>query len=119
VTGRDDPMGKRALFSAGDAEAPRRSDPFAPPPPEGRRALFSDEPEPGTNPSAATGAIAAVTCRRCGVSTPLGPLGLARALVPSVWVPGRTWSRYLRCPACGRLGWCRLNFRAGSRSPSG
>ena len=104
---RCDPLGKRALFSAaedGDAGNPggeartaagRRAR-------AGRQALFS-APAPG--PRSVT-----VECRRCGARTNLGVAHLALRLVPSLWRPATRYSRYMRCPACSRFGWCRLDW---------
>ncbi|MCU4185663.1 hypothetical protein K6U06_14945 [Acidiferrimicrobium sp. IK] len=96
-----DPLGTRALFSppGGSAgEAPLD------PPPTGRRALFS---EPAIGPRSVV-----VECRRCGRRTPVGVVHLTRQLVPSLWRPASRYSRYMRCPSCGRFGWCRLEWRA-------
>jgi hypothetical protein len=54
--------------------------------------------------------VAAVTCRSCGTRTRLDAIGLATRLLASVWVPGRHFSRYLRCPACEQRAWCRVSW---------
>jgi hypothetical protein len=135
VTGRDDPLGKRALFSP----APLSPAPSSPAPSSpaqwrgaspsdadagdaslagsGRRAMFSG---PGSasalgsasapGPSAAQSGLFRLECRSCGAITMLGVTSLVRALVPSVWVPLLPWSRVLRCPACGRWTRARLSW---------
>lgn len=106
---RADPLGKRALFGsdATPTEPDVVEDPFAPAAARGRRALFSEEAvDRGDAPSAR--GVAVLVCRRCGTSTSLGVIGLVTGLVPSLWIPGRRWSHWVRCPACDRLSWCRL-----------
>ncbi|HWE54958.1 MAG TPA: hypothetical protein VG435_05570 [Acidimicrobiales bacterium] len=99
--------GRRALFSefdsTGDADAPTGAPTSGPA--EGRRALFSEpaQVEPGHRE-------AVVHCRTCLAATPLSLVGLARALVPSVWLPTRPWPRLMRCPACRRVSWCRIDW---------
>ena len=102
-----DPLGKRALFSppADRATGPAGADATPPPPAgegHGRQALFSGR---GIGPRSVV-----VECARCGDRTPVGVAALARQLVPSLWRPGRRFSRYMRCPGCGRFGWCRLDW---------
>ena len=122
MTGRDDPLGRRALFgapppgtemTAGDAPA------------AGRRALFSAAPagfsaapagfSAAPAPSAQEepenrGRRVAVECGSCRARTPLGLLSAVGHLIPSVWVPTRRLSRLMRCPSCGRLTWCRVDW---------
>jgi hypothetical protein len=118
-------LGKRALFGpppdlfAGTEPANEGdviADPFAPSA-DGRRALFSGAAlTEGSGPEAPPAArgrlrlpvLATVTCRSCGVRTPLDMVALTTRLLTSAWIPGRRWSRYLRCPACGRWEWCQV-----------
>ena len=89
-----DPTGKRALFS-GRVGQDRAAD--------GKRALFSAADSPG-------GPIH-LDCARCGETSRLGVLDTARRLLSfSLWVPGRTYSRRLRCPACKQRSWVRLRL---------
>ena len=95
----------------------------------GRQAFFSGETAPsGGNPvhdrgtgDRGTGDRAAgdqaeggrgpvVVCRTCLARTPMSMVDLGRALVPSLWLPTRPWSRLMRCPACHRVSWCRLEW---------
>ncbi len=96
--------GRQALFS----------DPSAPPPdrseradlPEGRRALFSS-----TSLAPAPGRLSAVVhCRTCLSATPMSLPALGLSLVPSLWLPTRPWPRLMRCPACHRISWCRIDW---------
>lgn len=89
---------------------------------EGKRALFSAaRPE-----ASAVGGTVTVDCARCTRRTVLTPLKAARALFPSLHL-GWTVSRgertvgmgltrrehpsLIKCPACGRPSWARLDFR--------
>jgi len=89
---------------------------------EGKRALFSAAPPQ----AAAVGGTVTVDCARCTRRTVLTPLKAARALFPSlhlgwtvsrgdrtigVGLAGREHPSLIRCPACGRLSWARLDFR--------
>ncbi len=83
---------------------------FGPPPMEsgtpandGRRALFSA-------PRRTKGTVV-VECSRCQARTPLPLARLVGRLVPSLWWPGRPYSRLLRCPGCGSIAWCRVHWR--------
>lgn len=88
------PDGKRALFSAR---------PAPPADAEGKHALYS-----GHRPA---GPIQ-VDCSLCGATTRISPSDALRRLVGfSLWIPGRTYSRRLRCPACHRRAWVRLRLR--------
>lgn len=86
----------------------RRDDPL------GRRALFSGTPV-GPKSAAAAGpqlTRVRVECGSCGESTAVSLTSLAVQLVPSVWVPFRRRSRYMRCPRCKHMAWCRLGWPA-------
>lgn len=93
--------GKRALFG-----------PIAPPmdhePPagEGRQALFSAAPRrKGT---------VVVECSTCDARSPMPLAALGIRLVPSLWlpVPGREFTRLMRCPACNQATWCKIHWRS-------
>jgi hypothetical protein len=73
----------------------------------GRRALFSStEPVAGTP----RGRLAVVHCRTCLAATEVSLPALGLALVPSLWIPTRPWPRLMRCPACHRVAWCRIDW---------
>lgn len=95
---KDDPTGKRALFE-GHVNPPPEAD--------GKRALFSaGEP---------VAAHVIVECSRCGVTSRIDPLDAAlRVLSLSLWIPGRSYSRRLRCPHCRRRSWVRLGYDPGT-----
>lgn len=89
--------GREALF--GPARPPAGAHGDA----DGRLALFSAPPRrKGT---------VVVECRQCQARTPVPLVALGPRLVPSVWVPGRAFSRLLRCPACRQMAWCRVRWR--------
>jgi hypothetical protein len=106
--------GRQALFSA-DA-GPDGGEPVESTEPieaSGRRALFSStEPGPATGraASAAGRGTAVVHCRTCLAATPVSLATLGRALIPSLWWPMRPWPRLMRCPACHRTSWCRIDW---------
>lgn len=121
--GPDAAMGAESGRSASRAEEPT-SGPASPDRPGGawgRRAFFSqpveppapDAPTPGSDdaeqvrPGLTT---AVVVCRTCLSRTPMSLLGLGVSLVPSLWLPSRKWSRLMRCPACRRVSWCRVEW---------
>lgn len=94
--------GRRALFS----------DPSEAPGPEvdggqalGRRALFSS-----TAPAEPGRGTAVVHCRTCLAATEMSLPALGISLIPSLWVPARPWPRLMRCPACHRVAWCRIDW---------
>ncbi len=93
-----DPLGKRALFSPPPAPT-TRVDPFAP------------AEASGHAPDRA-GGLATIRCEACHRTTAVGARDLVVALVPSVWIPWRRPSRFLRCPACGRLTWAEVTWGA-------
>ena len=96
--------GRRALFS----EPSGRTE-VAPGPrdvPKGRRALFS-EPEPAAGTP--SGSVV-VHCRTCLAATPMSLPAVGLALIPSLWLPTRPWPRLMRCPACERASWCRIDW---------
>lgn len=90
-------------------------------PDDGKRALFSHRPEPPSDvdgkqalfrPGHRPSGPVTVECSRCGATTRIGAADALRRLAGlSLWVPGRTYSRRLRCPACHRRSWVRLRIR--------
>jgi hypothetical protein len=89
---RDDETGKRSLFGTSS----RRRGPTSG---DNRR----------SSGSSAFGIT--VDCSRCGAATRIGPFDLLGRLVRlSLWIPGRTYSRRLVCPACDRRSWVRLRI---------
>lgn len=96
-----DPQGKRALF-----ETPVSAPPdviSSGPTEDGRQALFSAaKRRPGT---------VVVDCSGCGVRTrrSLADVGVRLAMF-SMWLPGRTYSRWMRCPECRSRTWCRIGW---------
>lgn len=96
-----DPAGKHALFSAPPTAA--RDQLLPGNQKEGRDALFSTGPrQPGT---------VVITCASCKVRTraTLVDLGI-RLISISAWIPGRTHSHWMRCPACHKHTWCRVGW---------
>ncbi len=131
--------GRRALFSGpydsglatgqggepeGQPAGPARRSASGGPPPEppaGRRAFFSDtsgRAGPTGRPGAAFDdtevrpglTTVVVECRTCLQRTPMSLVGLGLSLVPSLWLPTRPWPRLMRCPACRRVSWCRIEW---------
>lgn len=85
--------GKRSLYSGGGDGDERAAD--------GKRALYSGE-ESGP---------VKIDCARCGTTSEIGILdALMRILRFSLWIPGRTYSRRLECPACQRRSWVRVRL---------
>lgn len=117
--GPGDREGRRAFFSAPDGEAPAGST-AATEGREGRMALFSGPRlERGARDAAPAGterphrrATVEVECRTCLARTRVGLGELVSSLVPSIWLPGRSWPRLMVCPSCHRLSWCRLHWRS-------
>jgi hypothetical protein len=103
------PDGRRALFSAPGEHASETTAPH----PSGGAAQTPDEPAATTTVSDAgrgRGDVV-VVCRTCLARSPVPLVSLAALLIPSVWLPTRQWSRLMRCPSCGRLSWCRVEWR--------
>lgn len=108
-SGRDKSRpGRRALFSEPGAEG--RS--AVREPAAGRRALFSDEvvEAAGRRDTSPDRRTAVVHCRTCLEATPVSLVSLGLAMVPSLWLPTRPWPRLMRCPACHRVSWCRIDW---------
>lgn len=70
---------------------------------DGKRALFSSAVRrPGT---------LVVECSRCHGRTRVSYGAFVRAHLPLwLWVPGRRFSRWLTCPACGRRAWLAAHW---------
>lgn len=114
--------GRRALFSEASPGPPPPAETLRP----GRHAVFSGPPagssgveppgvgpEPpgvGNEPAGGGRTAAVVHCRTCLSATRVGLPRLAAALVPSLWLPTRPWPRLMRCPACQRVSWCRIDW---------
>ncbi|MFN8034866.1 MAG: hypothetical protein U0V73_02905 [Acidimicrobiia bacterium] len=102
MTPRDDPQGKRALFSNGDS-GDRASVPTPPPSRGGKSALFST--------AARRRGTLVVECSSCGARSRVSYLDLARRQFPvPLWAPWRHFSRLMVCPACGHRGWLAANW---------
>lgn len=101
-----DPRGKRALFdpSPGDA-AERVIRPTVPAGQAGKESLFeAAERRPLT---------VVMHCSECGAKTRVGLVEFALRHIPFwLWIPGKTYSRLLRCAACERLTWQAVHFLA-------
>ena len=69
---------------------------------EGRRALFSAPPR-------RTGTVV-VECSRCDAHTPVPVLQLPVRMLPSLFVPFRSYPLLMCCPAGRHLAWCRLDL---------
>lgn len=116
MSGPDDPLGRRALFSLPDegaaaaTAADRGIRPVRPAAGKsagkgessGRRALFSTPQVSGRS--------VIVTCRTCRGRTPMSFSDVIRRLVPSVWLPLSPWSRWMRCPSCDTFSWSRIEW---------
>lgn len=78
----------------------------------GKRSLFGPAPsQPTSRDSNNPSGPVTIECSRCGAATRVGIGDALRRLVRfSLWVPGRTYSRRLSCPACLRRSWVRLRI---------
>jgi hypothetical protein len=129
-----DPLGKRALFwmpvgaeAEGDAhlDGPG-ADPAGPTGvrharPAGKHALFSDATPTGEpdrdreaaiteDPVPARGPLT-VACSHCGSVTRVGFIQFLMLQFPfGAWVPGRTFDRWMTCPACRNRTWISATF---------
>jgi hypothetical protein len=106
VTARSDPEGKRALFEAPplEIEDSLKDEPLVERHEvDGHEALYSaGHHERGT---------AVVTCSGCQVRSRLTLVELAvRIIALSLWLPGRSFSRHLQCPACQTRNWCKVEW---------
>jgi hypothetical protein len=99
VARRIDPTGKHALFSTPPAAAPDQ--------------LRAGSRETGRSAFYSTGSrqvgTVVVECATCTTRTrvTLVDLGI-RFLSVSAWIPGRSHSHWMRCPACETHTWCRV-----------
>jgi hypothetical protein len=138
MTDGSDPLGKRALYwmpvepEAGvdpvDDGATRRVDEAHPAAgrvpharPAGRHALFSDATpagEPVRDRSTVTAddplppkGVLAVACSTCGAVTRVGVVEFLVLHLPvGAWLPGRTFDRWMTCPACRRHTWTSVTL---------
>lgn len=106
MTGRNDRQGKRALFESPpiEIEDSLRNDPLVERhDTDGYQALFSaGHQEPGTT---------VVICSSCKVHTRISIVETAvRILALSLWLPGRSYSRFMLCPSCQTRTWCRVEW---------
>jgi hypothetical protein len=78
---------------------------------EGKRALFSVE-SPVASPPVARGALQ-MTCSGCGSISALSPRQAIQAALPSVHLPvlRRKYPSWMRCPACQKHQWVRVELR--------
>ena len=95
-----DRTGKRALFGPVAPPTDQR-----PPAGDGRQALFSAAPR--------TKGAVVVECSTCEARSPLPLSALGFRMVPSLWlpIPGREFTRFMRCPACNQATWCKVHWR--------
>ena len=106
MSDRQDRQGKRALFETPPIHVDDTldDDPFAERHHgDGQEAVYSAGPrEPGT---------AVLTCSGCGVRSRISVVEtVVRIFAISMWVPGRTHSRWMQCPACQQRRWCRVEW---------
>jgi hypothetical protein len=98
---RVDPTGKHALFATPPAAAPDQ--------------LRAGSRETGRSAFYSTGSrqvgTVVVECAACTTRTrvTLVDLGI-RFLSVSAWIPGRSHSHWMRCPACDTHTWCRVGW---------
>jgi hypothetical protein len=131
MTTGPDPLGKRALFwmpvgAEAEVEEPVRPGQGAEGPPArharpaGRHALFSDA-TPADEPDRASAAAAddpahtggplSVACSRCGSVSRVGLVEFAMLHLPiAAWIPGRTFDRWMTCPACRARAWTSVTL---------
>ena len=106
MTGRSDKDGKRALFETPPIEVDDtlRDDPLVHRhDTDGHEALYSvGDREPGT---------AVISCSTCGVRSRITLVEtLVRILAITVWIPGRSYNRWMPCPSCQQRAWCRVDW---------
>ncbi len=97
-----DPLGKNALFSPPSKATPAKNQPgqFD----EGVKALYSSAGEPrfGT---------VVMECSECRVRSRVSLQDVTnRILRFSIWIPGKSHSRWLSCPACEQRTWSRIHW---------
>jgi len=140
VAGGPDPLGKRALFwmpvedqaVGGDGDAPSVGRTPAPAHPQssaatrharpaGKHALYSAATPAGEKERATSTATAAepvpqrgiltVACSTCGSVSRVGLFEFAVLQFPiGAWLPGRTFDRWMTCPACRRRAWTSVTL---------
>ena len=107
-----DPLGKRALFSPPAARAEesdqqgqgRQRPRGAGGKRDGVKSLYSVDTEPRMG-------TVVVECSDCRAHTRISVFDAgARIASFSLWIPGKRFSRYLSCPACGRRTWSRIRW---------
>lgn len=110
--------GKDALFGAPVTAAGGAA--------EGRRAFFSAAPGAARDTSQGPQHLqggrpgwgrAVVSCRSCKQRAEVGPLALAKLLIPSFWLPAGGYNRLMRCPSCRRMSWCSVDWSGFIRLP--
>ncbi len=104
MSDRSDRQGKRALFEAPPihVDDTLEDDPIVERhTTDGHEALYSAGPrESGT---------ALLTCSGCGVRSRISVVEtVVRIFAISLWIPGRTYNRWMQCPACQQRRWCRI-----------
>jgi len=124
---RRDPLGKRALFGdpvvvavakdpkagsdeplAADPEFPR----WVPPATSGGSSAGSGNPRATTITRSPSSELLAVTCSTCGARSGVGLMEFARLQFPvPVWLPRRTYDRWMTCPACRHRAWTSVTFQ--------
>ncbi len=94
-----DPLGKSALFSP-----PMQGKHSETAPDEGVKALYS------TSPEWRLGTVV-MECSECFARSRVSLHDAAmRILRFSVWIPGKSHSRWLSCPACEQRTWSRIHW---------
>lgn len=106
MTTRRDREGKRALFEAPPIEVDDtlRDDPLVERHDvDGHDVLYSaGHRERGT---------AVITCSECGVRSRISLVEtVVRIFAISLWIPTRTYSRWMPCPACQQRTWCKVEW---------
>lgn len=75
---------------------------------DGKRSLYSGG---GDGSDRTSGGPVKIDCARCGTTSDVGIVdALKRILRFSLWIPGRTYSRRLVCPACEQRSWVRVRL---------
>ena len=140
MAGAPDPLGKRALYwmpvearVAGTDDhdvgvgSERRGEPAPSRPskrrarPAGKHALFSaatpaSEHEAATSTAGATDPLPprgslSVACSSCGSVSRVGVFDFLLLQLPfAVWLPRRTFDRWMTCPACRRRTWASVTL---------
>jgi len=89
------PAGKRALYS--DATPADEAEPA-------RASVTTDDPLPHRG-------ILSVSCSQCGSVSRVGLVEFLVLQFPvGVWLPRRTFDRWMTCPACRRRTWASVTF---------